>query len=81
MVNTFCFTQEDAHPRDARVCFEAEPHVYWIDGERRAGTSATQLARTFSKPFNADEAHIPFRFPPARREHRSMCRFYVVFVL
>lgn len=44
----------NAHPRDARVRFQEEGHVYYIDGRPDHIVSVTTLIKTYAQPFDAD---------------------------
>lgn len=43
-----------AHPRDARVRFQEEGHVYYIDGRANDIVSATSLIKSYTQPFDPD---------------------------
>lgn len=43
------------HPRDERIAFEEEPHLYYIDGSTDGYISATTLIHEFFDKFNPDE--------------------------
>lgn len=47
----------NAHPRDARVYFDEEPHKYYIDGDRRGYISTTTYidGYLFDNPFPREE--------------------------
>lgn len=45
----------NAHPRDARLQFDAPSHTYFWDGQK-VGISTTGLLHQFSQGFNAEEA-------------------------
>lgn len=44
----------NAHPRDARISFEEETHLYTIDGEREGWTSCTGFIHSFFEHFDPD---------------------------
>lgn len=48
-------SEKNAHPRDARIVFYEEPHIYEIDGNSKGYTSVTTLNATCFPHFEADK--------------------------
>ena len=44
----------NSHPRDNRIFFDEEPHIYYVD-DKKVGTSCTTLIHTFFPSFNEKE--------------------------
>lgn len=47
--------EKNKHPRDERIRFEEEPHLYYIDGSTDGYISVTTLIHQFFEEFNPDE--------------------------
>lgn len=52
---------QHAHPRDARISFIDEGHVYIVDEERGTYTSVTTFVHEFFNPFEADKVLAKMR--------------------
>lgn len=60
-----------SHPRDRRVRFVDEGHVYYIDGDSRNIVSVTTLVKKYSIPFDADRVITGiFRSPAYKEGHK-----------
>lgn len=47
--------EKNKHPRDSRIRFDEEPHLYYIDGSTEGYISVTTLIHSFFQEFNPDE--------------------------